>query len=75
MSGGDKNCREEIRQRRAGSWFSAMIRKRFTDGGIFYKDWKEVREQDMEMLGKAVQRSIHANPCEVNLVSAKPAGG
>lgn len=33
MSGGDKNCREEIRQRRVGSWFSAVIRECFTDGG------------------------------------------
>ena len=42
--------------------FSGVIRKHFTDGGIFFNDLKEVREQDLEMLGKAVQRSIQREP-------------
>ena len=42
--------------------FGGVIREHFTDGGIFYKYPKEVRGQDLEMPGKAVQRSIQREP-------------
>ena len=41
---------------------SGVIRESFTDGVTFYKDLKEVREQDLEIRGKAVQRSMQCEP-------------